>query len=173
MDVYGDSHVSCLFIPSKIEILQKKMPDFAEQYSSEDIVKEVKKRLKSDARVSSLLETLRDHEDEYIFYRTDHHWTTLGAYYAYEAYKKMCKEKVPKLSEYTCENVYDDFLGTTYNRAHVYMKPDEVAVFHKNDEKKKIQIDENNGELFLILFILGMLQKRDLTGISSFFQKYG
>lgn len=171
MDVYGDSHVSCLFIPSKIEILQKKMPDFAEQYSSEDIVKEVKKRLKSDARVSSLLETLRDHEDEYIFYRTDHHWTTLGAYYAYEAYKKMCKEKVPKLSEYTCENVYDDFLGTTYNKAHVYTKPDEVAVFHKNDEKKKIQIDENNGELFSDSFYFRDAAEKGFDRYQLFFSK--
>lgn len=171
MDVYGDSHVSCLFIPSKMEILQKKMPDFAEQYSSEDIVKEVKKRLNSDARVISLLETLKDHEDEYIFYRTDHHWTTLGAYYAYEAYRKMCKEKVPKLSEYTCENVYDDFLGTTYNKAHVYTKPDEVTVFHKNDEKKKIQIDENDGELFSDSFYFRDAAEKGFDRYQLFFSK--
>ena len=29
---------------------------------------------------------LRAHTDEYIFFRTDHHWTQLGAYYAYTAF---------------------------------------------------------------------------------------
>ena len=31
---------------------------------------------------------LRLHNDEYIFFRTDHHWTALGSYYAYEAWAK-------------------------------------------------------------------------------------
>lgn len=29
---------------------------------------------------------LRSHTDEYIYFRTDHHWTQLGAYYAYTAF---------------------------------------------------------------------------------------
>ena len=29
-------------------------------------------------------QTLAAHKDEYIYYRTDHHWTSLGAYYAYQ-----------------------------------------------------------------------------------------
>ena len=29
-------------------------------------------------------QTLAEHKDEYIYYRTDHHWTSLGAYYAYQ-----------------------------------------------------------------------------------------
>ena len=33
---------------------------------------------------------LREHSDEYIYFRTDHHWTQLGAYYAYQAF---CAEK--------------------------------------------------------------------------------
>ena len=28
--------------------------------------------------------TLTDHKGEYLYYRTDHHWTSLGAYYAYQ-----------------------------------------------------------------------------------------
>ena len=36
------------------------------------------------------IETLREHNDEYLYFRTDHHWTQLGAYYVYE---NFCKEK--------------------------------------------------------------------------------
>ena len=30
-----------------------------------------------------LVRELREHREEYLYYRTDHHWTTLGAYYAF------------------------------------------------------------------------------------------
>ncbi len=146
-DVYGTSHVSCLFVPSKVEVLKKKMPAFANEYSSADVVKEVKKRFNSKVRFKCLLDVLEPHEDEYIFYRTDHHWTTLGAYYGFAAYRKMCGEKAPNLSEYKRETIYEDFFGTTYNKAHVYVKPDEITIFRRSDDEKEIEIDENSGEL--------------------------
>ena len=34
-------------------------------------------------RFVDVRQTLADHKGEYIYYRTDHHWTSLGAYYAY------------------------------------------------------------------------------------------
>lgn len=171
MNVYGNSHVSCLFIPSKVEILKKKMPDFIDEYSSADVVQEVKKRLDSDAGVISLFDALKAHEDEYIFYRTDHHWTTLGAYYGFEAYRKMCGEKLPKLSEYDREIVYDDFLGTTYNKAHVHTKPDEVTIFHKKEEKRTIRIDENDGELLSDSFYFRDVAEKGFDRYQLFFSK--
>lgn len=36
------------------------------------------------------METLQSHKDEYIYYRTDHHWTSLGAWYVYG---KLAEEK--------------------------------------------------------------------------------
>lgn len=35
-------------------------------------------------RFVDVRQTLAEHKDEYIYYRTDHHWTSLGAYYAYQ-----------------------------------------------------------------------------------------
>lgn len=171
MDVYGNSHVSCLFIPSKLEVLEKKMPDFAEEYSSEGVVEEVKKRIDDGDGVISLLDALKAHEDEYIFYKTDHHWTTLGAYYGFETYKKMRGESVPELSEYERENVYDDFLGTTYNKAHVHTKPDEVTVFHKDEENRALQIDENDGELLSDSFYFRDAAEKGFDRYQLFFSK--
>ncbi|HIW56562.1 MAG TPA: hypothetical protein H9685_00070 [Firmicutes bacterium] len=63
-------------------------------------------------------DTLKEHYDngEYVYFRTDHHWTTLGAYYAYN---KMSGEMgIPSLDINNfeqCES--DDFLGYLYNQA--------------------------------------------------------
>ena len=44
---------------------------------------------------------LRAHNDEYVYFRTDHHWTALGAYYAYTAWAKTAGVEPTKLSDYT------------------------------------------------------------------------
>ena len=43
---------------------------------------------------------LRRHNDEYIFFRTDHHWTALGSYYAYEAWAKAAGFEPVPLSDF-------------------------------------------------------------------------
>lgn len=56
------------------------------------------------------------HKDEYIYFRTDHHWTARGAYYAYVAF---CEEKGIKptpLEDYT-RLEFEDFLGTFYSQS--------------------------------------------------------
>ncbi len=56
---------------------------------------------------------LMKHRTEYIYFRTDHHWTALGAYYAYQAF---CEEKgiAPhEISEYQTKE-FEGFLGSFY-----------------------------------------------------------
>ena len=56
---------------------------------------------------------LVDHTDEEIFYRTDHHWTQLGAYYAAQAFAKMALVPFDDISEYD-RYEKDGYLGTLY-----------------------------------------------------------
>ncbi len=75
------------------------------------------------------------HKDEYLYFRTDHHWTSLGAYYAYEVF---CAHKgiapIP-LSSYT-EMKFDGFLGTMYsscnNPSAMKSNPDTVYAYVPN-----------------------------------------
>lgn len=60
-------------------------------------------------------EALSQHKNEYLYYRTDHHWSTLGAYYAYVEFAKAAGfEPVPleKMEKRTLNN----FLGTLYSQ---------------------------------------------------------
>ena len=60
-----------------------------------------------------IYDTLRAHNTEYLYYRTDHHWTALGAYYAYTEFCKAAGFEPVPLSTYT-ETTMDPFLGTYY-----------------------------------------------------------
>ena len=50
--------------------------------------------LEDKVKVVDVFATLEDHNDEYLYFRTDHHWTALGAYYAYCEFMKQ-KEMEP------------------------------------------------------------------------------
>ncbi len=70
-------------------------------------------------------DTLREHNAEYIYFRTDHHWTQLGAYYAYRVF---CGEKglTPhELSQFkTGEFGAGQYLGSYYTESG---KPPQLA----------------------------------------------
>jgi hypothetical protein len=58
---------------------------------------------------------LNDHKDEYIYFRTDHHWTALGAYYAYTKLMESMGETAVPLGKYKKSDM-KDFLGTAYKQ---------------------------------------------------------
>ena len=70
------------------------------------------------------------HNDEYIYFRTDHHWTALGAYYAYRA---ICQELSMTPAELTSFRVWDQgkFFGSlTYKAARPYqLRSDHVDAY--------------------------------------------
>lgn len=59
-------------------------------------------------------DAIYDHRDEYVYFRTDHHWTALGAYYAYCEYTKAAGIKTAALTDFE-EKQFDNFVGAFYN----------------------------------------------------------
>jgi len=59
--------------------------------------------------------TLSEHVDEYTYFKTDHHWTGLGAYYAFEAFLKAANLS-PLPMESLAKRTITNFLGTLYQR---------------------------------------------------------
>lgn len=80
------------------------------------------------------IKTLRKHNDEYLYFRTDHHWTQLGAYYVY---RNFCKEKGWKpheLSDFETME-FSPFLGTFYatlRNKDMADDPDSVTAYIPN-----------------------------------------
>lgn len=62
---------------------------------------------------------LEAHKNEYLYFRTDHHWTQLGAYYAYAAFCEAAGWEAVDLDEFET-GAYDRFLGTMYTNTSQY-----------------------------------------------------
>ncbi len=54
------------------------------------------------------------HRDQYIYYRTDHHWTGLGAYYAYQAFCESAGLEALALSDMEHYDIEGEYLGSLY-----------------------------------------------------------
>lgn len=79
---------------------------------------------------------LFQHCSEYIYYHTDHHWTHLGAYYAYtELMKSMGQEDdIILLSDYTKKEEIDGYLGSSYGKTNkderILKNPDKLIAYY-------------------------------------------
>ena len=60
-----------------------------------------------------VFDTLHDHADEYIYFRTDHHWQPLGAYYAAQQFAQEAQVPFPDISTYEKKTI-EDFTGSMY-----------------------------------------------------------
>lgn len=62
---------------------------------------------------------LAGHTDEYLYFRTDHHWTQLGAYYAYTAFCEAAGFEAVALDQFET-GVYENFVGSMYTYTSAY-----------------------------------------------------
>lgn len=89
-------------------------------------------RLDKDIHSISIYDTLKEHNAEYIYFHTDHHWTALGAYYAYV---EFCKEKGIMPHNYRDYDTIElpNFLGSYYTSANrpqtLHDNPDTVIAY--------------------------------------------
>ncbi len=100
------------------------------QLDQKEIINDIYSKLDSSVLSVDVYETLYARKDEYIYYRTDHHWTTLGAYYAYNvAIQKMGFTPVA-YSKYNIEHASDEFLGTYHSKTlYDKLKPDIIDIY--------------------------------------------
>jgi hypothetical protein len=90
---------------------------------------------------------LKSHSKEYIYFRTDNHWTSLGAYYAYcELMKAMGKD--PKLLDNYVKHEFTGFLGSFYTSSgklpQLAARPDTVYAYQPVDTNA-LKILSNKG----------------------------
>ena len=118
-----------MLIPTQIEFeenrslgdSQKEEVDFIYQNLDEDIVK------------INAYRALLNNKNEYIYFRTDHHWTQRGAFCAYTALSEQLYGVTPDIADYQTEN-HGSFLGSLYKQTNdksVEKNPDTLIQFKK------------------------------------------
>ena len=81
---HSDLKQYALIAPNSVNILKSNLPAFAPTDDQNPWIDKLKDSLTSaGVTFIDIRDTFTDHKTEDLYYHTDHHWTTLGAYYAY------------------------------------------------------------------------------------------
>ena len=124
--------VSVMIVPSASLILSEKLPWQTPAADEDAALDTILQRCSGKAaNVYDLREALRAHKEEYIFYRTDHHWTSDGAYLAYEQFAQAHPENFPLFDRAAAnEKQVLDFYGTNYSKARNYNVVPDVITYY-------------------------------------------
>ena len=113
-----DLPVYLALIPTAAEVWKDRLPEGADSF---DQAAYLERARETGAVWTDIAGALAAHGDEAVFYRTDHHWTSLGAYYGYAALLEAMGEAPPPLGE--ARRVSEDFFGTLYSSSGVHWLP--------------------------------------------------
>lgn len=125
----GREHIKIMLVPSASQILTERLPLFAAPADQAVIIQELKKKLSDPGMVLDTEGALSSHREEPVYYKTDHHWTTLGAYYGYRLYSEAVGRVPPPLASYDQKIVSNNFLGTIAAKINIPVKPDSITLF--------------------------------------------
>ncbi len=115
-------------IPTQACVWSHKLPANAPNYDQKLVLDYVAEN--TALPTVDILSTLMAHKDEAIFYRTDHHWTSLGAYYGYVALADALDYEPVPLSQYQKTTVSGSFYGTVFSSSGVrWVAPDEMDTY--------------------------------------------
>ena len=111
----GRASVYSMIIPTSIDItLDSRVRKKVNVSDQKKAIDYMEGSMNQNVRRVEIFDTMKAHKNEYIYFRTDHHWTGLGAYYAYVRFCEVKGIQALPLSSYTVRS-FDNFLGSFYN----------------------------------------------------------
>ena len=157
-----DQPITFSLVPNSYAILEDEVPTGFPGANQQVYTQQIYQTLREaddQLEIVDFSDALSQHKDEYIYYRTDHHWTTLGAYYAYVAY---CEQKglTPVSLEELKENKVEDFYGTFYSKAKRPSQPADTITWYDVD------VDE-------FAFVANLQQDKQLAQLGEVVQEDG
>ncbi len=124
-----------MLVPTADNILTDKLPAYAVSYDQRGLLAQVKEKIGQE-QVIDVFPILEEHREEQIYYRTDHHWTTLGAFYGYQQWTQVMDYPPRNFDPQDLETVSDSFLGTLHSRLNLPMKADEIQIFPRTASRR-------------------------------------
>lgn len=123
-----------MLVPTADNILTEKLPANA-PYFDQAVFLERIAALVGDEHYVDVYGSLKAHADEEIYYRNDHHWTSLGAYYGYLAWTESMGVTPFAYRTNAMATVSEDFLGTLHSKTNLDRKGDTIQYFRETEKR--------------------------------------
>ncbi len=137
-------------IPTSTYIYKENLPMFAPNDDQLEWYNYFDSKLET-ANMVNTFDALYDNRDQYIYYRTDHHWTSLGAYYGYFGVISQMGLVPIEIKDYTEKVVSDDFNGTYFSTSGVRdITPDSLSTYIPQDNIEMLTLDTGTAEVGML-----------------------
>lgn len=135
-----DTPTTVMLVPSTGYIVDDVLPTFHDKYNDDEDISKISSTLSKDK--IGFVDLRERFKSEYkngsqLYYKTDHHWTTKGAY---TGYQELCKALgITPIDDSTLKkDSYPDFYGTTYSSSGFWLTPsDNIEIWNnpKNSDR--------------------------------------
>lgn len=125
---HPDVPARMMLVPDAAAVIPDKLPKNAPVRDQLADIAAVETQLGGAVQFLPAADALRQHAEEEIYYRTDHHWTSLGAYYAFSALAADMGITAPA-GDYQVYPVSDSFQGTLSSRSGSHSSRDRIQVY--------------------------------------------
>lgn len=156
-----DFNITWLIAPNACYIYADMLPRYGECYNQGKVLDYIKDNISPDIRLADCSRELMEEKQDYIYYKTDHHWTMKGAYIGYKELCKALDIPATPLSDYDISMGSNEFLGTLYSNAPVFnQEPDEIWLY--NNKRGKYNVEYlDTGVISDSLYNMDNLEKKD------------
>lgn len=151
-----------MLVPTATKIHEDLLPSFATPYDEGVYMNDFISKLSDQVHVVDAMGVLQAHRDEDIYFKTDHHWTTLGAYYGYTAFCESYGIEPLPLEDFTRIPAGKDFYGTLFSKGNfTFAKPDTVELFEPKEPVEMVVTYVNDNKETDSLYEMSHLEKKD------------
>ncbi len=133
---------SYIIVPSSIYIMENVLPKFHKDFKDDEVFEKAKEVL-PESDFIDLRETFKSNIDStQIYYKTDHHLTSVGSMLMYDVF---CDAEKLKKADFTLTETIDGFYGTSYSKSGLWLtKPDKVEIWESKNGNYEVTIPEKN-----------------------------
>lgn len=154
-------NINMMIVPNAISTMEDYLPLGAPARDQTEDAKNIKKALTSAVDYIDVSAVLKKHVDEGMYYKTDHHWTSSAAYYAFlDSAEQM--EITDPITEYDVYTVTDDFSGTLASTSGYHKEKDEIQIYAPvGIENDYIVTDSSGSEPSTTVYKKDALKEKD------------
>lgn len=130
-----------MLVPNAQEVYKNNVPKYAEIGDQKEYIDRFYSELKGFEGTIDAFSALMNRRNSYIYYRTDHHWTSYGAFVAYEAASQILGYNSRKYDDFTIEHANSEFRGTLFSKTLEFeITPDVIDYYTLTEGEPEVKV---------------------------------
>ena len=146
-----DINISLMLVPTSISVNGEYLPNYIDTEAQINDIKYVYDKV--NLNKINVIDVLKNSKEQ-VYYKTDHHWTTHGAYLAYKEFSKNYKKIELK-------KVTNEFKGTIYSKVLISDLTDDIFIY---EPEFNLKVSYNKGNEVVVkdtLYNMSYLNEKD------------